>query len=197
MSLRLDRLQRGVPIVDGQGRPNTQYQNLWQRTVKALEADSAATADILQELADQLALIVAAQAAADAAQATADAALGAAGNPVLTELITGQNATSNVLRFTLENGASRQFTAQVRAGPLTGNCTQTIQLESRVAGGTYANLGTAGVDSGTTGDTLFPDTLGTVSNSSGQTQVYEVRCVTSTTGPGTGAIDQPVSYVTG
>lgn len=69
--MRLDRLQRGVPIVGRDGVPSQQFQSLWQRTVENIES-------ALAQLQDQIDLITAAQNAADAAQDAADTATAAA-----------------------------------------------------------------------------------------------------------------------
>lgn len=69
--MRLDRLQRGNPIVGSDRAPSAQFQALWQRTVENIEA-------ALAQLQDQIDLIAAAQAAADAAQTAADTATAAA-----------------------------------------------------------------------------------------------------------------------
>lgn len=69
--MRLDRLQRGVPIVGNDRVPNQPFQTLWQRTVENIES-------ALDQLQNQIDLITAAQAAADAAQDAADTATAAA-----------------------------------------------------------------------------------------------------------------------
>ena len=112
-----------------------------------------------------------------------------------TVLVTGQNATSGTILLSLDDGASRAVEAAIRVTGLSGSCTQTIKIQSRLAGGTWADLGSAANDSGGTGDTVFPVAAATLTNSSGSTQTYELRAVTSTTGPGTGTIDQPASYL--
>lgn len=71
--MKLDRLQRAVPVVDTKGVPSIQFQALWQRTVESIEAS-------LASLQDQLDLIQAAQDAADAANTAAAAAQTAADN---------------------------------------------------------------------------------------------------------------------
>lgn len=69
--MRLDRPQRGVAIVDNQGRPTLARQVHEQRLIEQIEAALAA-------LQEQLDLIQAAQDAADAADAAAAAANAAA-----------------------------------------------------------------------------------------------------------------------
>ncbi len=85
MALTLPTLPRGVALVDKDGMPTTQFQVWWQSVTRAVETQEAlqdATIVALQtaqleiiaaqeELAEQLALIIAAQAAADAAEARA------------------------------------------------------------------------------------------------------------------------------
>lgn len=71
MTIRLDRLQRDVSITEGNGRPTLQFQAAEQRKIEQIEA-------AFQSLEEQIALIAAAQAAADAADAAAIAANAAA-----------------------------------------------------------------------------------------------------------------------
>lgn len=117
------------------------------------------------------------------------------GDATQTVLVTGQNATSGTILLSLGDGASRAVEAAIRVTGLSGSCTQTIKIQSRLAGGTWADLGSAANDSGNTGDTVFPIASATLTNGTGLTQTYELRAVTSTTGTGTGTVDQPASYL--
>lgn len=85
MSLKLERLQRAVAIVDGKGLPSSQYQMLWQRNAEAQEAANASILALIAQIAEILGItdelgtaIEAAQAAADNANAAAETAQTAA-----------------------------------------------------------------------------------------------------------------------
>lgn len=69
--MRLDRLQRGVSIVEKSGAPSLAFQSLFQRVEEQIEA-------AFQSQQEQIDAIAAAQAAADAANAAASAAQDAA-----------------------------------------------------------------------------------------------------------------------
>ena len=69
--MRLDRLQRGVPIIEKSGAASSAFQSLFQRVVENIEA-----AFLSQQ--EQIDAIAAAQAAADAANSAASAAQAAA-----------------------------------------------------------------------------------------------------------------------
>ena len=71
MTLKLDRLNNAVGIVDNAGRPTVQFQILMQRAFERIEA-------AINDLATTVAAVAAAQAAADAANTAADAAQTAA-----------------------------------------------------------------------------------------------------------------------
>lgn len=116
-------------------------------------------------------------------------------DPTQTVLVTGQNATSGTILLSLDAGASRSVEASIKVDGLSGSCTQTIKIQSRPAGGTWADLGSAASDSGSVGDTVFPVASSTLTNSGSGPQSFELRAVTSTTGAGTGTIDQPASYL--
>ncbi len=190
MALRLNRLLRGVAIVDiKKGWPALQFSKLWQDTVKAIE-------DAFNDLADQVALIAAAQAAADAAQATADAALAAAGRSPVIVPITSQAASTAAIQLAIDDGDSVSVEAGIRVTAIAGTGTQNVQLEWRVLGGSYASLGALASDSGTAGDTLYPIASSNLTNSSGSRQAYEVRATTTNSGAGAlGTIDQPASFL--
>lgn len=67
MTLRLTRLDSLVPIVDAQGLPTFQYQRLWQKNAEAIEL-------AVNNIADTVAAIAAANAATAAAQTAANTA---------------------------------------------------------------------------------------------------------------------------
>lgn len=80
MSLKLPRLQLGVALVDPQtGRPTSTFVVWWDRVATALENQEGTQDGLIDELAEQLALIVAVDDKAEAAQATADEALAGGG----------------------------------------------------------------------------------------------------------------------
>ena len=114
---------------------------------------------------------------------------------VLTVPITSQTAASGTFTVTLPPGASLPVTASIRVTGLSGTMTQTIAIQSREAGGSFATLGTPASDSGGAGDTVNPVAAETLVNPTGQTRVYEVRALPSKAG-GTGTVDQSQSYLT-
>lgn len=80
MTIRLPRLEPGVPIVDpAAGRPTVAFVQWWGKVCTILESQESTQDGIIEELAEQLAAIVAADAKAEAAQETADEALEAEG----------------------------------------------------------------------------------------------------------------------
>jgi hypothetical protein len=111
-----------------------------------------------------------------------------------TILITAQTQTTSAITISLDNGESRSIDARVRVAGLSGSTTQDVKIEWREIGGTYAQLGSTGSDSGGAGDTIFAIALETLTNSSGIPKAYEVRAVASKSG-GTGTIDQASSYL--
>jgi hypothetical protein len=111
-----------------------------------------------------------------------------------TILITAQTQTTAAITISLDNGESRSIDARVRVAGLSSSTTQNVVIQWREVGGTYAQLGSTGTDSGGAGDTIFAIALETLTNSSGIPKAYEVRAVASKTG-GTGTIDQPSSYL--
>lgn len=108
--------------------------------------------------------------------------------------ITSQNATTSAIVLSLEDAESRNVEAAIKVDALGGTGSQTIEIQWRVAGGTYATLGTAVTDSGGSGDTVYPIAFETLTNSTGATKIYEIRAVTSSTGA-TGTVDQSQSYL--
>jgi len=79
--LRLNRLERVIPIVDEGRRPTDKFQQDYQKNIEAIET-------AVNNIADTLAAIQAAQTAADAANAAAATANDAA------DAVTSQNALS-------------------------------------------------------------------------------------------------------
>lgn len=68
-TVRLDRLTRAVPVVDGNGTPNLDFQGLWQRTVETIEGafvDDQNQIDTLNVIVAQLQQVINAQAATSA-----------------------------------------------------------------------------------------------------------------------------------
>jgi hypothetical protein len=111
-----------------------------------------------------------------------------------TILITAQTQTTSAITISLDNGESRSIDARVRVAGLSSSTTQNVKIEWREIGGTYAQLGSVGSDSGGAGDTVFAIALETLTNSSGIPKAYEIRAVASKSG-GTGTIDQASSYL--
>ena len=111
-----------------------------------------------------------------------------------TILITAQTQTTSAITISLDNGESRSIDARVRVTGLSSSTTQNVKIEWREIGGTYAQLGSVGSDSGGAGDTVFAIALETLTNSSGIPKAYEIRAVASKSG-GTGTIDQASSYL--
>ncbi len=73
MVLSLQRLRRGVPIVNKDGMPTEAFARLWDETMSRIES-------VVNDQAALLAAVAAAQAAADTAQTAADSAQTAADN---------------------------------------------------------------------------------------------------------------------
>lgn len=118
----------------------------------------------------------------------------AASPPTQTILITAQTQTTAAITIGLDNGESRSIEAGVRVTGLSSSTTQNVVIQWREAGGTFAQLGSTGTDSGGAGDTIYALALETLTNSSGISKVYEIRAVASKTG-GTGTIDQSSSFL--
>lgn len=57
MTLRLDRLQSTLRLVDNEGRPTTQFQMFWQKVMQEIERADAEQQAIIDELAVQQGLI--------------------------------------------------------------------------------------------------------------------------------------------
>lgn len=108
--------------------------------------------------------------------------------------ITSRSATTSAITLSLADGSSRQVEASIKVDGLAGSGSQSIKIEWREAGGTYATLGSTVTDSGGTGDTVYPISSETLTNSTGVTKIYEIRAVTSFTGAA-GTVDQSQSYL--
>lgn len=93
-----------------------------------------------------------------------------------------RSGTSSALSFYLGVGEQRQIRAGVFTNALSAGGSQNVQIEWRVAGGSFASLGAAASDSGGAGDSLGAQALEPLVNSSGFGQTYEVRAVTSFSG---------------
>lgn len=106
--------------------------------------------------------------------------------------ITARTQVTAAITRTLDPGESLLCEADIRV-TLTGNSTQTITIQWREAGGTYATLGSDS-DSGTTGDVVYPQALATLTNSGATRKVYEVRAVCSYTGTATATVDATASF---
>jgi hypothetical protein len=75
MPLNLPKLNSTDEIVDDRRRPSFAFQRWWLAVVRAVQDSFAAIEQVVQDLADAVAAIIVAQAAADQAQTTADDAL--------------------------------------------------------------------------------------------------------------------------
>ena len=78
MTLKLDRLQRSVSIVDSNGLPSSQFQRFWQGNAEALEESNAQILEVLDQIASILGITEELNAAIAAAQDAADSANSAA-----------------------------------------------------------------------------------------------------------------------
>lgn len=107
--------------------------------------------------------------------------------------ITADNQTTAAVSIALDAGASKSITCQIKVDSLGGSSTQKAKIEWRLAGGSYATLGAEVTDSGSTGDTVFPQAVETLTNSSGDALLYEVRGVVTRTGS-TGTRDAQQSF---
>lgn len=133
MEFRLPRLQANVALVASDGKPTQAFHRWWQSVVETIEAQEAiqdativalqeAQLDIIaaqEELEDQLALIVAAQATADAVQ-TSNAISASWMTPpsVLSAADAGTDATITVAGFTryYDDGTSVAVTGATLTG---------------------------------------------------------------------------------
>ena len=108
--------------------------------------------------------------------------------------ITSQNATTAPIQFALAPGGERNVQIAIKVDGLSASTAQTVTIEWRVAGGSWATLGSPYTDTGSSGGTVWPGLLELITNTSGATVLYEVRGVTSSTG-GTGTVDLSVSFI--
>ena len=108
--------------------------------------------------------------------------------------ITSQNATTAPIQFSLAPGGERNVQIAIKVDGLSASTAQTVTIEWRVAGGSWATLGSPYTDTGSSGGTVWPGLLELITNTSGATVLYEVRGVTSSTG-GTGTVDLSVSFI--
>jgi trimeric autotransporter adhesin len=107
----------------------------------------------------------------------------------------GLGISASVIRTVPPGGSISVFAALV-FGPISGTTTVTINLEAGVGGANFGNIpGTFTADSGSTGDTLLPESAGIYSNTSGLTQVVHIRANTVRTGSATGPVDAGRSYL--
>ena len=120
--------------------------------------------------------------------------VGGAANAASTTIeITADNQTTAAVSIALDPGASKVLTCQIKVDGLGGSSTQKARIEWRLAGGSYATLGTEASDTGGSGNTVFPQAVETLTNSSGDTLLYEVRGVVTRTGS-TGTRDAQQSF---
>jgi hypothetical protein len=104
-----------------------------------------------------------------------DARIAAAPPP--TAIVT--TGTSGTITFSLENGTGRSFEGVLNATVTGASGTVTTQLKVQIGSGSLSNFGTPGSESGGTFDPISAVATGTVSNTSGVTQIYHVTLATT------------------
>lgn len=109
LTFRMDRLDRDVSIVDGQGNPTHQFQQKWQDTVQALVDSITLLADAVTAVEDAQTAADAANAAAAAADAAAVAAQAAADDVMADSALANSYVTGLTLTAT-DAGASATIT---------------------------------------------------------------------------------------
>lgn len=119
-----------------------------------------------------------------------DAQIAAAPPP--TSVIT--TGVSGTITFSLNHGTSRTFEGVLNATVTGAIGSVTTQLKVQIGAGSLSNFGTPGSGSGSTSDPIAAVTNGTVTNSSGVTQIYNVTCATAITGAASSAA---TSYLRG
>lgn len=123
-----------------------------------------------------------------------DEVSGAASASSTTIEITADTQTTAAVSLSLDAGASKAILCQIKVDALGGSSTQKARIEWRVAGGTFATLGSEATDTGGAGDTVFPIAAETLTNSGGSALLYEVRGVVTRTGS-TGTRDASQSFL--
>lgn len=109
--------------------------------------------------------------------------------------LTSQSETTAAIKRTIVNGGSLKVDARFRSGTTAGSGTQTYKTEWRVAGGSWATLKTVN-QAYVTGEVITLNASGTLTNSSGFDQAYEIRAVASVSGGGGETVVENRSYVT-
>lgn len=184
MALNLPRLQRTVPIVDGNGLPTLAFQRWWQTFAESIE-------EAFNGLEANVTAIAAAQAAANAANAAAATANAAAANITNEAILTNSYVTGLTLTATdAGSSASISISAHTRvygdassvsvnSGSLTGLAYSTTYYvyydqASRLGGAvTYAST-TSQATAAQTGNRHFVGAVKTPAAAGGPSTGYGV-----------------------
>jgi hypothetical protein len=200
MTLRLERLQRGVAYFDKEGRATVQFQLHWQRTMEAIEASVNGIQTALDAAAAADAAALAAQTAADGAntaaagaQSAADGAQTAADTANANTALIGSYVTGLTLSATdagtdasiAISGHTRAYgdgtTATVTGATLTGRAYSTDywvyydQATPRIGGAVTYQTTTSEATAAQTGDRHFVGKVTTPAGGTGPTTGAGVR----------------------
>lgn len=146
MAIKLPRLQRAVMMTDREGKPSLEFHRWWNTFAGSIE-------DAINQLAVTVAAVAAAQAAADAANAAA-AAADAAARAAQTAADTAQNAADSVA------ADSALANSGVTGATITGSdagasATATVSGHTRVYGDGVTVSVTGGAVTGLSYSTLY------------------------------------------
>lgn len=131
MALKLPRLERLVALVDKTGLPTRAFHQWWAAFAKAIE-------DAFNQLADTVALIAAAQAAADAANAAA-ASANAAADSAAAQSALGNSGVTGATITGSDAGASATVTISAHTR-VYGDGTSVAVTGGSVTGLAYSTL---------------------------------------------------------
>lgn len=108
----------------------------------------------------------------------------------------GQSDTSATLTILIAAGATLTPKCKIRVAGVAGAGDQTIVMQWRVSGGSFANLGTAATaTAGSPGDTITALYASTLTNASGSDKIYELQAVTTVSGSATGTVDAAQTFL--
>ncbi len=107
--------------------------------------------------------------------------------------ITADNQTTASVTLALEPGTSRSIVCQIKVDVLSGASMQKARIEWRLAGGTFAILGSEATEFGESGDGVFAQAVETIANGGVEALAYEVRGVVTRTGAA-GTLDTQKSF---
>lgn len=122
------------------------------------------------------------------------AATTAATGAVPPKAITALGASA-ALDVVIPAGESRNFQAIVYFNLTSGFRTLTAPMEYRIGTGSWTGFGTGNSSTDTGPSTLSITNTGTVTNSSGSAQNYQIRAVVAVTGGTGGTVDAALSYI--